>query len=79
MRTLNILMGEFGNGDIDTKKHILHCLGSNLNLKDRILRVELKPPLRMASEMVLEVQALHAILEPTQLPTTKQYLEVIYS
>ncbi len=69
----------FEAGDLEAKKEILACLGSNLILRNRTLSLRLNPPLEMVSQVAPEVQALHESLEPTQVPATQEDWEALYA
>lgn len=47
---------KFETGTLEDKKQILACLGSNLILKDRILTVELREPLKPIKKMAFDVK-----------------------
>ena len=56
----------FQTGTLEDKRHILSCLGSNLVLRDRKLRISVDKSLALIQEVAPDVQSLHNRLEPAQ-------------
>lgn len=69
----------FENGDMQTKKDILSCLGSNLTLKDRILSINLNPVLGIVGKVAPEIRELHIMLEPQKDQLNQGDYEDLYS
>ena len=68
----------FENGDFETKKTILSCLGSNLILKDQLLSIELNKPISLFNKHAIQIQNFHNRLEPTQSNVTQESWEDLY-
>jgi len=58
----------FDNGDLDTKRAILACLGSNLSIKDKTLTISLKKPFKMILEGLPGTTEELSRLEPLKIP-----------
>ena len=69
----------FNNGDLDDKRYVLSCLGSNLILKDKILTVNLEESLIPMKEAAEEVQKIHEQLEPVENIDRISQIETLYS
>jgi len=69
----------FEEGDFQTKRDILACLGTNIILKVRTLHLETTKPLVLINQVAPEVKALHKRLEPCKTPISKGKLEVLYA
>ncbi len=67
------------NDDMETCKEIFATLGSNLTLKDKILRVSLDDLLFPVQTMATEVNKIHEGLEPPKKGENKKDLSEIYS
>ena len=71
--------GNFEEGDLNTKKEILSMLGSNLILKDNILRIEMEKPLRLMQKAVPEINRLYRMFEPIKNGLNKAQIGEIFS
>lgn len=69
----------FEEGDLETKRQMLSCLGTNLILKVRTLHLETRTPLVYLKEIAPEVRALHKRLEPLKPAEKQTKLEVHYA
>lgn len=58
----------FDNGDLDTKRAILACLGSNPSIKGKILTIPLKKPFKMILEGLPGTIEELSRLEPLKIP-----------
>ncbi len=56
----------FKNGTLEDKRYILSCLGSNLILKDKKLKVQFDRSLALFQNMAPKVQKLHDRFEPVK-------------
>ncbi len=69
----------FANGDMTTKRQIFQSLGSNLTLKDKIVRIELAKPLEWIEETKDEVVEIRPEFEPEEKFENMLQLEAYYS
>jgi DNA invertase Pin-like site-specific DNA recombinase len=69
----------FAAGDKETKKQILLGIGSNLELKDGIVQVELQKPLQFIEMAKNEVAEISPAFEPEKNGYTTDKLEAFYS
>jgi len=69
----------FEEGDLQTKKEILSCLGTNFELSVRTLRLSTRKPLVYLQKLAPEVQALHRRLEPLNHADYRERLENLYA
>ena len=69
----------FETGTLEDKRHILSCLGSNLVLTGKQLRISVDKSLALIQEVAPEVQSLHNRLEPAQLTGSQRDWEALYS
>lgn len=69
----------FASGDKDTKKQILLGIGSNLELKDGIVRVELQKPLQFIEFAKGKVNEISPAFEPEKSGYTTDKLDAFYS
>jgi len=58
----------FNKGDMDTKRAIFACLGSNLFLKDKNVSIQLKKPFKMMFEGLPKIDEELNRLEPLKIP-----------
>jgi len=58
----------FAKGDLDTKRAIFACLGSNLFLKDKNVSIQLKKPFKMMFEGLPKADEELSRLEPLKIP-----------
>ena len=56
----------FETGTLEDKRYVLSCLGSNLVLTGKQLRIQVDKSLALIQEVAPDVQSLHNRLEPTQ-------------
>ena len=70
---------EFEDGGLEKRKRILTNLGSNPELKDRILRISIQKPLLIIEKAAPEVRAIHARFEPLENPYNKREIERAYA
>ncbi len=70
---------KFNKGPIDTRKRILSTLGSNLVLKDRILRIDWEKSLLPTEKLAHEVRKLHEGLEPPKTLMAQGDFDRMYS
>lgn len=68
----------FNTEDLETKREILKSLGSNLQLKDKILSLSTKKTLLKIKEASKEVREIHGRLEPLETPENEAKLEDFY-
>jgi len=57
----------FETGTLEDKRYVLSCLGSNLVLSGKQLRIQVDKSFALMQEVAPEVQSLHNRLEPAQL------------
>ena len=69
----------FGNGDPETKKQIFFNLGSNLILKDEIVRVELEKPLEWIEEAKQQIPEISPMFEPKEKSLTEAQLGILFA
>ncbi|MBU4305625.1 MAG: zinc ribbon domain-containing protein [Candidatus Omnitrophica bacterium] len=69
----------FETGTLEDKRHILSCLGSNLILTGKQLRISVDKNLALFQEVAPEIQNLHNRLEPAQVADSITDWEVLYS
>ena len=69
---------EFNDGNLEKKHYILSRLGSNLILKEKIMRVDLDDVLTAIKEAAKEVNEIHERLEPVELIDRTSQIEASY-
>ncbi|MFA6944277.1 MAG: recombinase family protein [Pedobacter sp.] len=69
----------FAKGDRDAKKQILMGVGSNLTLKDGIVRVDLQKPLNFIEMAKSEVAEILPMFEPEKKGYTTAQIEALYA
>lgn len=69
----------FAKGDLQAKRQIFSALGSNLVLKDKIVRVDLEKPLKFIEEARNEVPEISPMFEPKERADTTVQLETLWS
>ena len=70
---------KFNNGTLEVRKGILSTLGKNLELKDRMLSIDLENSLIPMEKVSAEVLAIHKRLEPQKKQMKQEQLEHYYS
>ena len=65
----------FKNGDLDTKRTIFACIGSNLFLKDKTVGIQLKKPFNMIFEGLPGTSEELSRLEPLKIPQNSREFE----
>lgn len=70
---------KFEKGNLEVKKTILSCLGSNLLLKDGMLDIKLNPALEIVNKLAPEVREQHLRLEPHQLVANQEFFDDLYA
>ncbi|OGR56807.1 MAG: hypothetical protein A2034_03145 [Elusimicrobia bacterium GWA2_38_7] len=69
----------FEEGDLQTKKEILSCLGTNFEFSVRTLRLSTRKPLVYLQKLAPEVRAIHNRLEPLNHADYRERLENLYA
>ena len=69
----------FETGTLEDKRYVLSCLGSNLVLSGKQLRIQVDKTLALIQEVAPDVQSLHNRLEPTQLVDSTTDWEALYA
>jgi DNA invertase Pin-like site-specific DNA recombinase len=69
----------FETGDLEVKREILGCLGTNLVLKNRTLHLSTVGPIAMMRELAPSVRAIHQRLEPVNTLEKRARLELSYA
>jgi len=69
----------FETGTLEDKRYVLSCLGSNLVLSGKKLRIQVDKSLALFQEVAPEVQSLHNRLEPAQIADSITDWEVLYA
>lgn len=69
----------FEIGTLEDKRYVLSCLGSNLILSGKELRIHIDKSLALLQEVAAEVQTLHKKLEPLNCLENTSKLEALYS
>jgi DNA invertase Pin-like site-specific DNA recombinase len=65
----------FAKGDLNVKRAIFSCLGSNLTLKDRKIQITLKKPFQFIAEGLSKAQDELSRLEPIQITQNRAEFE----
>ena len=69
----------FETGTLEDKRYVLSCLGSNLVLTGKQLRIQVDKSLALIQEVAPDVQSLHNRLEPAQLVDSTTDWEALYA
>jgi len=69
----------FDTGTLDDKRYVLSCLGSNLVISGKKLRIQVDDCLALFEQVAPDVQSLHNRLEPTQLVDSTASWEALYA
>lgn len=69
----------FELGSLEDKHYILSCLGTNLILKDKHLKIEFNKSLAMFQEVAEEIKVIHERLEPAKTLAKQVDLDNLYT
>ena len=69
----------FDTGTMEDKRYVLTCLGSNLVISGRKLRIQVDDCLALFERVAPDVQSLHNRLEPTQVVDSTTDWEALYA
>jgi len=69
----------FEAGTLEEKRYVLSCLGSNLVLTGKKLRIQLNKSLALIQDVAPEVQGIHRRLEPAQVTATIADWDALYA
>lgn len=69
----------FETGTLEEKRYVLSCLGSNLVLTGKKLRIQLNKNLALIQDVAPEVQSFHNQLEPAQVTASITDWDALYA